>query len=122
MADILDINKLKITLREFAKNRDWEKFHNPKNLAMSVACESGELLEVFQWMSDSESSKFPYNHALKERIEHEISDVILYLVRLSDLIDININDSIIKKIEINNKKYPPEKVKGNVKLYNKNHS
>ena len=121
MKDIIDINEIKKILKDFAIKRDWVKFHNPKNIAISIGCETGELLEIFQWLSDSESEKIYKDKRIKEKIMQEIADILLYIIRLSDLMDINLNKAIRKKLLINNKKYPADIVKGSVKEYNRNH-
>lgn len=118
MADIIDIAIIKETLQDFAKKRDWEKFHNPKNLSMALACEAGELLEIFQWMSESEVTQACGELSVREKTSHELADIMLYLIRIASLMDINLADALQKKIAINNKKYPAELVKGSSKKYN----
>lgn len=117
MAEILDIDKIKHALQTFADIRDWNQFHHPKNLAMALACESGELLEIFQWMSEPESHNAKSDIQLKKQTSHELADILLYLIRLADLMEINLQEAITEKIEINNMKYPAEQVKGSSKKY-----
>jgi dCTP diphosphatase len=117
MTDIIDVTRLKQLQHEFSKIRDWEKFHTPKNLAMAVACESGELLEIFQWLSEDESRLSHQDAVIKEKTSHEIADIMLYLIRLADVMQINLNEAIHNKIANNNKKYPAELVKGSAKKY-----
>lgn len=76
MADILDISKTKKILTEFAKIREWEKFHSPKNLSMAIAGEAGELLEIFQWLTEQESINIKKDPVIKEKVSHEIADII----------------------------------------------
>ena len=121
MEDIININDLKKIIKEFTAKRDWEKFHDPKNLSMSVACEAGELLEIFQWMTSNESLVAHKNEAIKEKAAQELSDIFLNLIRIADLMNINVHEAIIKKIELNNKKYPKDKVMGSLDFYFKNH-
>ena len=98
--------QLKKTLQEFADARGWQKFHSPKNLAMALMCESGELQELFQWLTEDESRSAHRDPDLKEQMRDEIADVMLYLVRLADQLQINLNQAIYQKIEKNAKKYP----------------
>lgn len=117
MTDIIDFEQLKETLRDFAKIREWEKFHNPKNLSMAIAGEAGELLEIFQWLTEDESLRAKKNPILKEKVSYELADIILYLVRMADQLNINLNEATLNKIEINSKKYPANLVKGSHKKY-----
>lgn len=117
MTDIIDINQLKLLQQEFSQVRDWEKFHTPKNLAMALTCESAELLELFQWLNEDESRVAHEDAALKEKTSQELADIMLYLIRIADLMKINLNDAIRNKIALNNKKYPAERVKGSAKKY-----
>jgi len=102
-------------LREFAQERDWGKFHSPKNLAMALTVEAAELMEEFQWLTE-EQSLHPDQERLK-RIKDEISDVMIYLVLLSGHLGINPLTSAFEKIEKNRQKYPVEKVRGTAKKY-----
>lgn len=92
---------------KFTKDRDWDQFHSPANLAKSIAIESGELLEYFQWNDN-------FN---KEDVCDELADVIIYAILLADKLDVNLEEIIMKKMEKNSKKYPIEKAKGNSKKY-----
>lgn len=122
MTDIVDINEIKKILQNFADARDWNKFHNPKNLAMALTCEAGELLEIFQWLTLEESSAVSNDDQNCERVRQELADIIIYAIRLADLMKINLNQAIRNKIEMNNKKYPAEEVKGSLKKYDKYHT
>ncbi len=102
-------------LREFAQKRDWEKFHSPKNLASALVVEAAELLEIFQWMKEEES-RTPDERVLA-KIREEIADIQIYLVRLSDILGIDLSDAVKEKIEKNSEKYPVEKSRGNSKKY-----
>lgn len=117
MADLIDINELKKILVCFAKDRDWEKFHDPKNLSMAIAGETGELLEIFQWLTSKESFDVKNDQYIKEQVGSELADIIMYIARLADLLDINLNNMIYHKLTINNDKYPVDKVKGSAKKY-----
>lgn len=114
MKEIVDLKKIKDELKNFSKERDWEKFHTPKNLAMALTVEVSELLEIFQWSLDSGQDVIKNS---KEEIESEIADIFNYLVKLVDLLDIDLEKIALKKIDLNSKKYPIEKSKGNSLKY-----
>lgn len=92
-------------IREFSTKRDWEKFHTPKNLAMALAGEAGELLSEFQWLTAEESKKNSLTPDQLKAIELEIADVQIYLLRLADTLEINIPKVVNEKIEINEKRF-----------------
>lgn len=98
---------VKAAVVKFTKDRDWDQFHSPANLAKSIAIESGELLECFQWNDNYD----------KERVCKELADVVNYAILLADKLDVKLEDIIMKKLEENSKKYPVEKSKGNSKKY-----
>lgn len=106
MTDTFNISKLKKTLAKFSKLREWEKFNSPKNLSIAIAAESGELLRIFQWLTEEESINISKGPVIKEKISHELADVILYIIRMADQLNINLNDAVQQKITINNTKYP----------------
>ena len=110
-----DLNSLINRLRQFADERDWNQFHSPKNLAMALIVEAGELVEHFQWLTESESGALPVEK-LRE-VEYEIADVFIYLLRLSDQLNVDIVDAAVRKMELNACKYPVEKVSGKSKKY-----
>lgn len=99
-----DIEILISKLREFAQARDWEKFHTAKNLVMAISGEVGELAAEFQWLTDEQSKDLSGNK--RENIELEIADVAIYLLRLCDVLQINLRDVIEKKIHINSERFP----------------
>lgn len=109
--------ELKKKLLAFRKERDWEKFHKPKDLAVSIVLEASELLEHFQWKTDKEVSKMLKGKAKAEMAE-EIADIAIYLNYLCHDLDIDLEDTMSKKLEKNNKKYPAKKVRGSAKKYN----
>lgn len=102
-------------LRQFAKERDWEQFHSPKNLASALIVEAAELLEHFQWMSE-EDSRSPSPEQL-DAIGTEVADVLLYLIQLSNVLGIDPVAAAQTKIKENALKYPVERAKGNSKKY-----
>ena len=97
-------------LREFTEERDWEQFHSPKNLSMALAVEIAEILEHFQWLTQEESRN-PDPEVLK-KVREEIGDVQIYLARLADQLGISPIEAALEKLEINRRKYPPEKARG----------
>ena len=97
-------------LREFARERDWEQFHSPKNLSMALIVEAAELVEHFQWLTEPQSARL--DPATFQAVEQEIADVFIYLVRLSDLLGIDLLDAAARKIALNEKKYPANEVRG----------
>lgn len=110
-------NKLRNKLMDFRKERDWEKFHTPKDLAVSLVIEAAELLENFQWKSDDEASKALKGEAL-DNISEEISDIAIYITYLCHDLNLELNDIVARKLEKNERRYPVEKVKGSAKKYN----
>lgn len=115
MSDQLEIIKLK--LREFAKERDWDQFHSPKNFSMAMIVECAELVEHFQWLSDEQSKRLPAETL--DEVSLEMADIMIYLIRLADKLDVNLLESVDRKIELNALKYPVEKAKGLATKYNK---
>ena len=109
---LLDVAKLEQALADFSRERDWDRFHTPKNLVMALTGEVGELNEIFQWMSDGEASEAGHAPATAEHVGEELADVLLYLVRLSSLLGVNLNDAVVDKLAKNALKYPVEKVRG----------
>ena len=102
-----EINKKVLKFRD---DRNWKKFHNPKNLAISISVEANELLEHFQWKNLKESKEYAKNN--KDEISSEIADIIIYLLYLCHDLNIDLADSIDKKLKENNSKYPISKSKG----------
>jgi NTP pyrophosphatase (non-canonical NTP hydrolase) len=98
------LSDLRERLRQFAAERDWEQFHVPKNLAMSVAIEAAEIMEHFQWLTPDESAALPAPQ--RAAVAREIADVLLYLVRLADVLDIDPVEAALDKMAINARKYP----------------
>jgi dCTP diphosphatase len=104
-------------LRVFARERDWDKYHSPKNLSMALAVEAAELMEIFQWLTPTESRKIkPIELA---EVKDEIGDVMIYLARLADRLSISPLEAARAKLEKSRKKYPVDKARGNAKKYTK---
>ena len=110
----MNIKEIQDKLARFAEERDWNQFHSPKNLAMALTSEVGELNELFQWLTEEQS-----NNVDNDEIRQEIADIFIYLLRLSDKLDIDIEAAVREKIEINAKKYPIDLAKGNAIKYSK---
>jgi dCTP diphosphatase len=111
------LEDLRAKLAEFAAARDWDQFHNPKNLAMAVAGEVGELVEHFQWLTPDEAANLP--DATREEVALEAADVLLFLVRLCDKLDIDLAQAAERKLALNALKYPVEKSRGVATKYDK---
>ena len=104
------LDDLKNTLRQFADERDWEQFHSPKNLAMALGVEVAELAEHFQWLTQQQSMNLDADK--KQEIGEELADVLIYLVRLADRLDIDLLQEAGRKVKLNAEKYPIELSKG----------
>jgi NTP pyrophosphatase (non-canonical NTP hydrolase) len=102
----MDIQKLQLTLRDFAAARHWQPFHTPKNLSTALMVEAAELAEIFQWMTPEESQDAHADDATKERIADELADVLLYLVQLADYCAIDLPQAVANKLVKNAIKHP----------------
>ena len=114
----MNIKEIQEKLSKFAEERDWDQFHSPKNLVMALTSEVGELTELFQWLTEGQSS-IKDDSSKTDEIRQEIADIFIYLLRLADKLDIDIEEAIREKIEINAKKYPIDLAKGNATKYNR---
>lgn len=110
-----ELDKLKTRLRQFAEERDWDQFHSPKNLSMALIAEAAELVEHFQWLTEAQSASLPPDKLKK--VEEELADIFIYLIRSADKLGINLIEAAKNKIEINEQKYPADKSKGSAKKY-----
>jgi len=108
----MNIKQHQKKLQDFMNERDWDQFHNPKNLVMALAGEAGELLDVFQWLTPEESLEKNLDAETKQAAKEEIADIFIYLLRLSDKLNINLEEAVNEKMVINNKNYPKELSKG----------
>lgn len=111
------LKELKAQMAAFVKERDWEKFHSPKNLSMSIAIEAAELMEHFQWC-DLEKSKEDLTKDFQE-VKHEIADIFCYLLSFCNMYDIDISQAVSDKLVLNAIKYPTTKVYGSYEKYKK---
>ncbi len=107
--------ELRDKLRQFAAERDWDQYHSPKNLAVALSVEASELLEHFQWLTDAQSAGLPPEK--RELVRDEMADVLLYLIRLADKLEVDLLDAAAKKIAKNALKYPADRVRGSMKKY-----
>lgn len=109
------LDKIKVRLRQFADERDWDQFHSPKNLAMALIVEAAELVEHFQWLTEKQSQKLPAGKLAE--VEQEIADIQIYLIRLADKLGIDVEKAVNDKIKLNEKRYPADKVRGKAGKY-----
>jgi dCTP diphosphatase len=107
------LEQLRQRLEQFAKARDWEQFHSPKNLSMALIAEAAELVEHFQWLSEAQSSALQADKL--EEVRLELADILLYLIRISDRLGIDLVKAGNDKVDINEQRYPAEKVRGSAK-------
>ena len=110
-----ELTALSDTLRDFAAARGWRAYHTPKNLAMALIVEAAELVERFQWLTPEQS--LALDEVRREQVRQEIADVLIYLTRLADLLDIDLLDAAAHKLAINARKYPVELARGNAAKY-----
>ena len=110
-----DLEELKGRVRDFVEERDWQRFHSPKNLAMALSVEASELVELFQWLTEEESATLDADRRL--RVADELADVLWFLVRIADRLDIDLLEAAGNKLAANAAKYPADRVRGNAKKY-----
>ena len=114
-AAVRDLEELKQRQRAFVAERDWEQFHSPKNLAMALSVEAAELVELFQWLTEQQSAD--KDEALRSRAAEELADVLWFLVRIADRLDIDLLAAVEEKFAQNEVKYPAERVRGQARKY-----
>jgi NTP pyrophosphatase (non-canonical NTP hydrolase) len=107
------LDNLNARLLRFARERDWEQFHSPKNLVMALAGECGELLEHFQWLSEEQSASLDPDKT--REVGHEMADILIYLIRLAERLDLDILAAANEKIALNERRYPARKVRGDAR-------
>jgi NTP pyrophosphatase (non-canonical NTP hydrolase) len=112
------IYELKEKIKEFCEARDWDQFHNAKELAIALSIEASELLEIFRWKTPEEVQALFKNEKKKEDIEDEMADILYFLVRIAQRYDLDLSEALDRKMEKNEKKYPIDKAKGSNKKYN----
>jgi dCTP diphosphatase len=113
----LDLEKIIAHQRQFVRERDWEQFHTPKNLAMALSGEVGELTECFQWLTEAQASAVMKDEKKAAAVRHEVADVFFYLVRLCDVLGVDIDAAFWEKMRLNAAKYPADKAKGSHAKY-----
>ena len=111
------LQDLRIRINSFVSERDWAQFHTPKNLAMAMIVEAAELVELFQWDTPIESQQL--SDEKREAVTHELADTFLYLLRITEVLEIDLIDAANKKIVLNAQKYPVDKAKGSNAKYTK---
>ena len=115
---MIDDQKLALALRSFAAERDWDQFHTPKNLAVSISLEAAELLELFQWSRGEKTWDDVGDPRIRTRIEDELADILLYIIRFADKAGIDLQAVSERKISKNAEKYPAETFRGSDRKYN----
>lgn len=111
------LEELKNEVKEFCEKRDWDQFHNPKELAIGISTEANELLQIFRFKSEEDMKKMMESEK-REEIEEELADVLYFVLRFAQMNYIDLSSAVLNKIEKNDKKYPADKVKGCNKKYN----
>jgi len=107
----MNIKKIQKQLSDFADERDWNQFHNPKNLSMALSVEASELVEIFQWLTPEQAEAIMSTDE-GEHVKEEIADVMIYLIRLADKLNVDLEDAVADKIIKNGEKYPIDTSKG----------
>lgn len=107
------LEQLRLRLAEFARVRDWEQFHSPKNLAMALIAEAAELVEHFQWLSETQSASLDADK--RRAVGEELADILIYTVRTADRLGIDLLAATAAKIEINERRYPAGRVRGDAR-------
>ena len=110
-----ELASLRDVVRQFVDERDWDKFHTPKNLSAALAVEAGELLEHFQWLERGDAAELGADKLAQVR--HEMADVLAYLIRLADKLDVDLHAAVLEKMVLNRAKYPADKVRGDARKY-----
>jgi NTP pyrophosphatase (non-canonical NTP hydrolase) len=110
----MNLTEITQLLREFSSERDWKQFHTPRNLSLALVGEVGELAEIAQWRSDGELTS---GGLVGERLEEEIADIAIYLIQLADVVGVDLEQAIVKKIEVNALKYPIATSRGKASKY-----
>ncbi len=112
------IKELKDKVQKFCEERDWDQFHNPKDLAIGVSTEASELLDIFRFKSDEDIKVIMSDPNKRQKVGEELADVLYFLLRFAQMNGFDLSEELDKKLEKNNQKYPVEKAKGSNKKYN----
>ena len=110
----MNINNIQKQLSDFADERDWDQFHNPKNLSMALSVEASELVEIFQWLTPEQAESI-MSSSESEHVKEEMADIMIYLIRMADKLNVDLESAVTDKIVKNGKRYPVSLSKGNVK-------
>ena len=113
----ITLQEIKARIKQFIKERDWEQFHSPKNISMSISIEAAELMEHFQWLTIEQSKKLLNDKKKREEIEDELADIAIYIIDFCNLFNIDIGESIVRKLDKTARKYPAHIVKGKSHKY-----
>lgn len=117
IARLVNVEGLTAELDRFATERDWGQFHSPKNLAMALSAEVGELTEIFQWMSEADSHQAARQPDTARPVQEEMADVLMYLVRMASVLGVDLDAAVRGKLARNAAKYPVDRARGNSKKY-----
>jgi len=112
----ITFEEAKRLVAKFRDEREWLKYHTPKNLAESIAIEAAELLEVFQWKTEDECLEYAKNEEGKRRVAEELADIVIYALSLADVLEIDLGLAVLEKLEENERKYPVEKFRGRYRV------
>lgn len=110
-----ELSAIRDLVRQFVAERDWDQFHTPKNLSSALSVEAAELLEHFQWLKTGEAAELGPDKL--QEVRHEMADVLVYLVRLADKLDVDLAQAVEDKMVLNRAKYPAEQVRGDARKY-----
>lgn len=116
---LIDARGLSQQLEQFAAQRNWQRFHSPKNLVMALTGEVGELNDIFQWLTEEESRHAGRNARTATAVREELADVLMYLVRLASVLDIDLDEAVREKLAVNARKYPIDKASGRADKYDR---
>jgi len=110
-----DLTELRDIIRQFSRERDWLRFHTPKNLTMALSVEVAELMEHFQWLPTGADSEL--DEAARTGVRHEMADVMVYLIQLADHLGVDLRAAVLEKMELNREKYPVDQARGSARKY-----
>lgn len=113
----MEISSLQAMLAAFTEERDWQQFHTPKNLVMALSGEVGELAAEFQWLTPEQAAQVMDDPERAEAVRHELADVFSYLLRLADVLDVDLEEALRDKARLNEERYPVAKARGNALKY-----
>ncbi len=111
-----DLADLTDAIKRFCDERDWVQFHTPRNLILALVGEVGELAELFQWLDGEQSARI-MNEAVGRQVQDELADVFYYVLRLADVLKVDLGDALTRKLEVNAQKYPVDKARGSAAKY-----